>query len=96
MIDLYLKSDTADEMSAALAAAGFIDEEGQPLPDVDIDRIGEISRVIGYDENDEPIIQRHKGYHANVRTGAELEGKAMEAIAPLVVDPPATPSRVWG
>ena len=96
MIDLYLKADTADEMNVALEAAGLIDAEGQPAREVDIDHIGAISRVTGYDDNGDPIVQRHPGHHTNVRTGFEVKGEAFNAIASLIVEPPATPFRVWG
>lgn len=93
MTDLYLKADSQEAMDTALITAGLIDDEGQPAEGVDLDRIGTISRVTGYDEAGEAIIKIQDGYHANVRTAFDFDGDGM---GDFIVVPPETPFRVWG
>ena len=98
MIDLYLKAATEAEMNAALIAAGlaYEDEEYglQPAPYVSLDVIGPITRVIGYDEDGEPIIQEYPEWHVNVRC-ANLTEEQEAAVEAMKISPPETPYRVW-
>jgi hypothetical protein len=96
MTDLYLKAEDAAAMDAALLSIGLIDGDGKPAKGVDLDRIGTISRITGRDDDGEPIVTTHVGYHANVRTAFDLDEAALEAIEPLIVETPETPYRVWG
>ncbi len=91
-MDLCLKADSQEAMDEMLLTAGLIDEEGNPTEGVDLDRIGTISRVTGYDDEGEPIIKTYPGYHANVRVAWEVDEAEFDEF--LVV-PPEVPFRVW-
>jgi hypothetical protein len=51
MIDLYLCAPTEADMTAALTAAGLIDDEGLPVAGVTLDHIGEIEGATGWHTN---------------------------------------------
>ena len=96
-MDLYLKAADEAAMNAALIAAGVAYvEDGTlvPAPYVSLDVIGPITRVIGYDENGEPIVQEYPEWHVNVRCGGLTEEQEAE-LDGLVIVPPETPFRVW-
>lgn len=93
MTDLYLKAADQEALDAALIAAGLIDDQGEPVKGVDLDRIGTISRVKGYDDDGQPIIKTYDGYHANVRTAEDFDDSI---LSEFLVIPPDTPFRVWG
>lgn len=65
-----------------------------PAPGVSLDVIGPISKVIGYDEDGEPIIQEYPEWHVNVRVSSLTE-EQQEIIAPIEIVPPEVPFRVW-
>ena len=92
MTDLYLKTLTEAEMTAALLAAGVIDDEGNPVSGVSLDHIGPFSRVTGYDKADEPIVVDYPGWHTNLR--GTFDDEQLAALTPLCVEPPI-PYRVW-
>jgi hypothetical protein len=92
MIDLYLKTPTEAEMTAALLAAGVTNDEGNPVSGVSLDHIGPFSRVTGYDKADEPIVVDYPGWHTNLRGTFDDEQLAM--LMPLSVSPPI-PYRMW-
>ena len=93
MIDLYLMAATEKAMTAALTAAGIInDEDGFPVAGVSLDHIGPISRVTGYDKADEPIVVDYPGWHTNLR--GSFTDEQLAALAPISVQP-AVPHRVW-
>ena len=92
MIDLYLMAATEKAMTAALTAAGVINDEGHPVAGVTLDHIGPFSRVTGYDEADEPIVVDYPGWHTNLR--GSFTDKQLAALAPISVQP-AVPHRVW-
>ena len=97
MSDYYLKAADEAAMNAALIAAGLAyveDEALHPAPYVFLDVIGPITRVIGYDENGEPIVQEYPEWHVNVRCGGLTEEQEAE-LAGLGIVPPETPFRVW-
>ena len=97
MSDLYLKAADEAAMNAALVAAGLAYEEDgtlHPAPYVSLDVIGPITRVIGYDEDGEPIVQVLPEWHVNVRCGGLTEEQEAE-LDGLVIVPPETPFRVW-
>jgi hypothetical protein len=92
MIDLYLMTATEAEMTAALLAAGVIDDEGNPVSGVSLDHIGPFSRVTGYDKADEPIVVDYPGWHTNLR--GIFDDEQLAELTPLSVEP-AVPHRVW-
>ena len=92
MIDLYLCAPTEKAMTAALTAAGIINDEGFPVAGVSLDHIGPFSRVTGYDKADEPIVVEYPEWHTNLR-GSFTEEQII-ALESLSVEP-ANPHRVW-
>ena len=97
MSDYYLKAETEAAMNTALVAAGLAYvEDGtlHPAPFVSLDVIGPITRVTGYDEDGEPIVQEYPEWHVNVRCAGLTEEQEAE-LAGLVIVPPETPFRVW-
>jgi hypothetical protein len=88
MTDLYLKAPTQEDMDAALLEAGVIDDAN-----VSIDQIGPFSKVIGYDEAGEPIVEDYPDWHTNLRGSFTDEQLAL--LTPLSVVPPI-PYRIWG
>jgi hypothetical protein len=92
MTDLYLKTPTEAEMTAALLAAGVIDDEGNPTPNFSVDQIGPFTKVIGYDEAGEPIEEYYPDWHTNLR--GTFDDEQLAALTPLSVKPPI-PYRVW-
>ncbi len=92
MIDLYLMTATEAEMTAALLAAGVIDDEGNPVSGVSLDYIGPFSRVTGYDKADEPIVVDYPGWHTNLR--GSFSDEQLAELTPLSVEP-TVPHRVW-
>ena len=92
MIDLYLMAATEKAMTAALTAAGVINDEGHPVAGVSLDHIGPFSRVTGYDKADEPIVVDYPGWHTNLR--GDFTDEQLAALAPISVQP-AVPHRVW-
>ena len=97
MTDLYLKAADEAAMNAALVAAGlaYVEDDALiPAPYVSLDVIGPITRVIGYDEDGEPIVQEYPEWHVNVRCAGLTEEQEAE-LDGLVIVPPETPFRVW-
>lgn len=97
MADYYLKAADEAAMNAALIAAGVAyveDDTLVPAPYVFLDVIGPITRVTGYDEAGEPIVQEYPEWHVNVRCAGLTEEQEAE-LAGLVIVPPETPFRVW-
>ena len=92
MIDLYLMTATEAEMTAALLAAGVIDDGGSPAPNFSVDHIGPFSRVTGYDKADEPIVVDYPGWHTNLR--GTFDDEQLAVLTPLSVEP-TVPYRVW-
>ena len=91
-MDLYLKAADEATMNAALIDAGLLTEE-YPAQGVSLDVIGPIVRVVGYDDDGEPIVQEYPEWHVNLR--ADLNDEQIEAVAPFTITPPETPFRVW-
>ena len=92
MIDLYLKATTEAEMTAALLEAAVIDDEGNPTQDFCVDQIGPFSKVIGYDEDGEPIVEDYPDWHTNLR--GSFDDDQLALLTPLTVEP-TVPYRVW-
>ena len=92
MIDLYLMAATEKAMTAALTAAGVINDEGFPVAGVSVDHIGPFSRVTGYDKADEPIVVEYPEWHTNLR--GDFTEEQLAALEPISVQP-AVPYRVW-
>jgi hypothetical protein len=64
-----------------------------PTPDFSIDQIGPFSKVIGYDEDGEPIVEDYPDWHTNLRGSFDEDQLAL--LTPLAVEPPI-PYRIWG
>jgi hypothetical protein len=92
MIDLYLCAPTEADMTAALTAAGVINDEGLPVAGVSLDHIGPFSRVTGYDKAGEPIVVDYPSWHTNLR--GDFTDEQLAALEPLSVQS-AVPHRVW-
>jgi hypothetical protein len=92
MTDLYLKAPTQEDMDAALLDAGVIDADGNPTPDFSVDQIGPFTKVIGYDEEGEPIVENYPDWHTNLRGSFDEDQLAL--LTPLTVEP-TIPYRVW-
>lgn len=96
-MDLYLRAPDEATMNAALVAAGLAyveDETLHPAPLVSLDVIGPITRVTGYDDDGEPIVQILPEWHVNVRCAGLTEEQEAE-LGGLIIVPPETPYRVW-
>jgi len=92
MIDLYLCAPTEADMTAALTAAGIINDEGFPVAGVSLDHIGPFSRVTGYDKAGEPIVVAYPDWHTNLR--GTFDDEQLAALEPISVEP-SVPYRVW-
>jgi protocatechuate 3,4-dioxygenase beta subunit len=92
MTDLYLQTLTEDDMDAALLEAGVIDDEGNPVNDFLVDQIGPFTKIIGYDEEGEPIEEYYPDWHTNLR--GDFDEDQLALLTPLSVDPPV-PYRMW-
>ncbi len=92
MIDLYLSAPTEKAMTAALTAAGIIDDEGFPVAGVSLDHIGPFSRFERPTWADEPVEEHYPGWHTNLR--GDFTDEQLAALEPLSVQP-AVPHRVW-
>ena len=79
-------------MDAALLEAGVIDAEGNPTQDFSVDQIGPITKVVSYDEKEEPIVESYPDWHTNLRGSFDEDQLAL--LTPLCVEPPV-PYRVW-
>lgn len=96
MIDLYLRAPNEAEMNAALIDAGLaVEQDGllRPAEGVALDVIGTIIRIIGEDENGEPVTEVVQGWHANLR--AILTQDQIDGLAGITIEQPAQPYRVW-
>jgi protocatechuate 3,4-dioxygenase beta subunit len=92
MTDLYLKTLTEKDMNAALLEAGVIDNEGNPVDNFLVDQIGPFTKVIGYDEEGQPIEEYYPDWHTNLR--GSFDEAQLALLTPLSVEPPV-PYRVW-
>lgn len=97
MIDIYLRAADQAAIDAALTTAGLLlDAEGTLAPNTWLDRIGQDPQTVtGLDENDEPILATHPGYHANLRLADPLTPEQHTALDPVTIVPPGQPIRVW-
>ena len=57
-----------------------------------VDHIGPFSKVIGYDEKEDPILENYPDWHTNLRGSFNEEQLAL--LTPLSVEP-TVPYRVW-
>jgi hypothetical protein len=92
MTDLYLKAPTKDDMDSALLEAGVIGEGGYPTQDFSVDQIGPFTKIVGYNEEGEPIFEDYPDWHTNLRGSFDDEQLAL--LTPLCVNP-VVPYRVW-
>jgi hypothetical protein len=90
MTDLYLKTPTEADMTAALIEAGITDPEGNPTPDFSVDHIGPFTKI-DYSV-DPPVETVYPDWHTNLRGSFDEEQLAL--LTPLSVEPPV-PYRVW-
>jgi hypothetical protein len=63
-----------------------------PTQDFSVDQIGPFTKIIGYDEEGEPIVEDYPDWHTNLRGSFDEEQLAL--LTPLSVDP-AIPYRIW-
>lgn len=100
MSDFMLRTDTEDEMDAALEAASLLVEqdigEGEMLlvsaPGITLDRIGPIPPK--YDQDGNVTTPGDIRYHANLRATIELT-QAQEFALPTFTPEPSVPYRVF-
>jgi hypothetical protein len=92
MTDLYLKEPIQEDMDAALLEAGIIDADGNPTQGFCIDQIGPFTKVIGYNEDGEPIEEYYPDWHTNLR--GSFDEAQLALLTPLSVEP-TVPYRVW-
>jgi hypothetical protein len=57
-----------------------------------VDHIGPFSKVIGYDEAGEPILENYPDWHTNLR--GSFDEAQLALLTPLSVEP-TVPYRVW-
>ncbi|UEP49672.1 hypothetical protein LMA00_07965 [Burkholderia ambifaria] len=94
--DYYLRGADERSVFASLARAGLSmlvqNDDGVAVsfaPGVSVDSIGMLSDTS--DDNAVPL----PGWHANVRLDRQLTDDEREVLADVLIDPPATPQRVW-
>ena len=63
-----------------------------PTQGISVDQIGPFSKVIGYDEAGEPIVEDYPDWHTNLRGSFDEDQLAL--LTPLSVEPPI-PYRTW-
>jgi hypothetical protein len=91
MTDLYLKTPTEADMTAALLEAGITDPEGNPTPDFSVDQIGPFTK---WDYSVEPPVEvNYPEWHVNIRAGS-LDDDQLAILDPISVEPPV-PYRVF-
>lgn len=93
-MDLYLKTPTQTEMNTALLNAGVVDAAGFPRRGFNVDVIGTIRRVTGYDGSNNPIVETDPNWHVNLRA-ENLSAAAQAILDPISIPAPTTPVRVW-
>lgn len=92
MIDLYLRAKTEAEMTAALLAAGVVNDKGLPVEGVSVDHIGSFSRFERPTWADEPILVNYPEWHTNLRLMQDID---TSALIGYIINTPLTPYRVW-
>ncbi len=80
--DYYLRGDTESDVLACMDVAGI---PTAPTLETSFDPIGTIW------VDDQPI----PGWHANIRLRQEMTAMQAQALAPVLIPPPANPIRVW-
>ena len=63
-----------------------------PTQDFSVDQIGPFTKIIGYDEEGNPIEEYDPDWHTNLRGSFDEEQLAL--LTPLAVEPPV-PYRMW-
>ena len=63
-----------------------------PTQGFSVDQIGPITKVIGYDEKEEPIFENNPDWHTNLR--GNFDEQQLALLEPLSVEP-TVPYRVW-
>lgn len=94
MLDALEQAELISEQAIGTTEDGEEVLQMLPNPGVNIDVIGPINRVTGYDDSGEPIVQTYPEWHVNVRCGDLTEEQQAE-LAFAVITPPETPYRVW-
>jgi hypothetical protein len=104
MSDYFLRGATHEAVMSALLAAGQVidpqsTEDGQiwPADGVDLAPIGEISEGGRWGPDGEVIApaEIRPGWHANLRVTTVLSSAQLDALALVLIDPPATPYMTW-
>jgi hypothetical protein len=63
-----------------------------PTQDFSVDQIGPFTKVIGYDEDGDPIEEVYPDWHTNLR--GDFDKEQLTLLTPLSVEPPV-PYRMW-
>lgn len=93
---LYLRTDTREQLEDALISAGMLPAEPDEAPALavtafELDWLPHpLTRITGYDENDEPVVETLEGHHCSVR----VRGDVPASLADCCVDP-SQPVRVF-
>lgn len=82
-MDYYLKAAREQDLRDAMEKAG--------IDDCSVDVIGSFFKVVGYDEEGNPILKECPEFHVNIR-GTPLDEAPLR---PFTIVPPEVPFRVW-
>lgn len=94
--DYYLRGPDEAAAEAALALAGLL-IDGGPADGVALSVIGTIQEGGEYGPDGE-VVQAPTalpGWHINMRLARELTAAEQTALRDVLIEPPATPFRVW-
>lgn len=94
--DYYLRGADEVATTAALAVAGLL-VDGGAAEGVSLSVIGTIYEGGQYGPDGEVLVQPVPlpGWHINMRLTRELTSAEASALAVVLIEPPATPFRVW-
>lgn len=94
--DYYVRAVNEAAAVDALASAGLL-VDGDLAQGVALSVIGTIYEGGQYDAEGEVLAEpvAIPGWHINLRLERELTAAETSALAGLLIDPPATPIRVW-
>ena len=94
MHDYWLRGDDEAAVLSAMAKAAI---PTLPSTESSFDPIGTIWKDTGtVDAEGNPVMEPLLGWHANLRMRNELTLTQYEAMAAVLIPPPAHPVRIWG
>lgn len=89
-MDLFLKADTCEQMTSALQAAGFIQEDNLFYKEgCSLLVLGRIQKITG--DGESSSVELLEGFHANLRTEDQ---DVIDCLLPFH-NTPKTPLFVW-